>query len=253
MNSRAIIFILLPLIIAGCGIKKESINNNLSKPKTAKTLIKKIKENNKTPEWLSLKGKVSLNKDGQQIKFPIDICIRKDSAIWMSAKAPFGIELFRILLTPDSIYFMNIQKSTYTKEAISYLYQHIKIEIDYMQIQQIFFGTPTIPKAKYNFSENEKNYRLSSKNKNKKTITFLVEKQNFRIVEGNYYTEKNKYFSFEINDYYKVENDFLIPKNLQLDVKASDNFLSELNYTKIICNKKQKMHFFIPKSYVEIK
>ena len=75
--------------------------------------------------------------------------------------------------------------------------KHIKTEIDYMQIQQIFFGTPAIPKEQYNLSENANNYILSTKNKNKKTITFLVEKQNFRIVEGSYYTEENNYFTFK--------------------------------------------------------
>ena len=229
MNSRAIIFILSLLIISGCSVKKVLLSNNSPKPKTAKTLIKKIKGNNRAPDWLSLKGKINLDKDGQQIKFSTDIRIRKDSAIWMSIKAPFGIELFRTLLTTDSIYFINIPKSTYAKEAISYLYKYIKTEIDYMQIQQMFFGTPSIKKAKYSFSENENNYMLSAKNKNKKTTAFLVEKQNFRIVEGSYYTEENDYFNFEISDYYRVENEFLIPKKLQLDVKASDNFLSELN------------------------
>lgn len=253
MNSWATIFILSLFIISGCGVKKELLSDNFTKPKTAKTLIKKIIENNKAPEWLSLKGKISLDKEGQQIKFLTDIRIRKDSVIWMSVKAPFGIELFRALLTTDSIYFMNILKATYTKEAISYLNEHIKTEIEYSQLQQIFFGTPDIPKGKYSFLENENNYILSAKNKNQKTITFFVEKQNFRITEGRYYTEEKDYFKFELSDYSKVEKDFLIPKKVQLDVKASDNFLSELNYTKIVCNKKQKMHFSIPKSYVEVK
>ena len=34
--------------------------------------------------------------------------IRKDSIIWISIRAPLGIELFRAAMTPDSIYFMNI-------------------------------------------------------------------------------------------------------------------------------------------------
>ena len=46
---------------------------------------------------------------------------------------------------------------------------------------------------------------------------------------------------------------FLIPKKLTLDVRASDNFLAELDYTKIIANKPLKMLFSIPKKYVEIK
>ena len=122
-----------------------------------------------------------------------------------------------------------------------------------MQIQQIFLGVINIPNAKYIFSESAANYKILGKNRNKKTITFLVEKQNFRIVNANYYKSENEFFNFEIIDYYKAGEDFLIPKNLKLDVRASDNFSSELNFTKIICNEKQKIHFTIPTNYVEAK
>ena len=74
-----------------------------------------------------------------------------------------------------------------------------------MQIQQIFFGSPAIPKAKYIFSENDNNYKLSAKNKNKRIINFLVEKKNFRIVKASYYREEDHYFSFDIMNYYLLK------------------------------------------------
>ena len=252
MNNRTIIFILSLFIVAGCVVKKELLSNNFPKPKTAKTLVKKIKENNKNPDWLSLKGKISLEKDEQQIQFSTDIRIRKDSAIWMSARGPFGIELFRAVLRPDSIFYMNIPKSTFSKQPISYLYQQIKTEISFQQIQEIFFGTPSIKKAKYSFLEREKEYIISTKHKTKGTISFNVDKENFRIVEGNYFQNKEEYFKFNLMNYSLTKTNFIIPKKVLLDVRASDNFLAELNYSKITTNKELKMNFSIPKSYVEV-
>ena len=104
MNSRAIILILSFFTIAACNVKRNMTDNISSPPKSAKALISRIEANNKTPEWLSLKGKINLDKDSKEIKFSTDIRIRKDSAIWMSIIAPFGIEIFRIMLMPDSIY-----------------------------------------------------------------------------------------------------------------------------------------------------
>lgn len=250
--NRQIVLIVMICFFTACGTKKEIPNTNTTRLKSAKSLIKNIEKNNKSPNWLSLKGKISLDKEGQKLKFSTDVRIKKDSVIWMSIKAPFGIEIFRAQLTTDSIYFLNIPKSSYTKAHISSLYKHLKTEIDFIQIQQMLFGNINLPKAKYSFSEKDNNYKLSSKKRNKKTISFLVEKQDFRIVNANYYTSENEYFTFEINEYYKTEKNFLIPKKLKLDVKASDNFRSELNFTKIICNKEQKIHFAIPKNYVEI-
>jgi len=252
MNSRTIILIFTFFTIAACSVKKKLTDNISIPPKSVKELISRIETNNESPEWLSLKGKISLDKDGQKINFSTNIRIRKDSIIWMSIRAPFGIELFRAILTPDSIFFINIPKSTLTKQPITYLYQHIKTEIDFLQIQEMFFGTPSVPNVKFKFTENDKNYILLTRDKKRRKISFLIDKENYRITEGEYYKTENEYFKFSLSDY-TTNNGFLIPKKLTLDVRTSDNFLAELNYTKIIANKPLKMLFSIPKKYVEIK
>jgi len=251
MNKQTLILILSFFFIAACSVKKNTTANITAPPKSAKALISRIEANNKSPEWLSLKGKISLDKDVQEINFSTNIRIRKDSIIWMSIRAPFGIELFRTLLTPDSIFFMNIPKSTFIKQPISYLHKQLKTEINFLQIQQMFFGAPSILKAKYSFSEEEK-YAIFAKDKKIGKITYFVEKENFRIIKGEYFKTKNEYFKFSLSDY-TTNNGFLIPKSLMLDVMVSDNFLAELNYSKITANKVLKMGFSIPKNYVEIK
>ena len=67
-----------------------------------------------------------------------------------------------------------------------------------------------------------------------------------------YFKNKDEYFMFNLTDYALTETNFIIPKNLLLDVRASDNFLAELNYSKITANKELKMNFSIPKRYVEV-
>jgi len=250
LNKETIILNLAFFFIAACSVKKNTTANITTPPKSAKALIIRIEENNKSPEWLSLKGKISLDKDGQEINFSTNIRIRKDSIICMSIRAPFGIELFRALLTPDSIFFMNIPKSTFIKQPISYLHEQLKTEINFFQIQQMFFGTPSILKSKYSFSEEEK-YAIFAKDKKIGEITYFVEKENFRIIKGEYFKTKNEYFKFSLSDY-TTNNGFLIPKSLMLNVRVSDNFLAELNYSKITADKVLKMVFSIPKNYVEI-
>ena len=251
MNKQFTLLILGIFLIMACNVKRKTTNNISAPPNSAKTLISRVDANDKSPDWLSLKGKINLEKDEQQIKFSTDIRIRKDSAIWMSIIAPFGIEIFRIMLMPDSIYFMNILKSTFTKQPISYLHQHIKTEISFFQIQEMFFGTPSVPKSKYSFSENEKSYIIFAKDKTNGTITFFVEKENYRIIAGNYKKTESEYFKFTLSNY-TINNGFIIPKNLTIDVRAADNFLAEFNYTKITTNKAIKMQFSIPKRYVKI-
>ncbi|MBC8266181.1 MAG: DUF4292 domain-containing protein [Flavobacteriales bacterium] len=251
MNKQLLFLIIGIFLITACNVKKMTISNTATPPKSAKALIEKVEINNKPPEWLSLKGKISLDKEGQQIKFSTDIRIRKDSAIWMSVRAPFGIEIFRAVIRADSVFYMNTLKSTFSKQPISNLHKHLKTEINFQQVQDMFFGTPSIDKAKYSFSENEKGYLISARNKEKGIISFSIEKDNFRIIEGSYFKSNDEYFKFNLTEYIVTENDFTIPKNVMLDVQTSESFLIELNYSKITVNKVQKMQFTIPKSYVE--
>ena len=250
--NKAVYFFILFGLLASCGIKKKNIKNPKAKLKSAEELIHKVELGDKMPEWLLIKGKINIEKEEQSIKLSGNIRIRKDSAIWMSVTAPFGIELFRAMIRPDSVFFINITKANYTKKPISYLHKQLKKEIDFFQIQDMFFGTPSVPKANYNFTENENSYTISAKEKNKKAIIFTVEKENFRIIQGNYKTLENEYFKFNLSQYSKTEEKFLLPNNIILSIKATNDFNAELNCSKITVNKAQKMTFLIPKNYVEL-
>ena len=107
-----------------------------------------------------------------------------------------------------------------------------------------------LPKDGY-IAEEEK-YALFAKDKKTGEITYFVEKENFRIMKGEYFKTETEYFKFSLSNY-TTNNGFLIPKNLTLDVRASDNFLAGFNYTKLTTNNPLKMVFSIPKNYVEIK
>ncbi|MEC8852897.1 MAG: DUF4292 domain-containing protein, partial [Bacteroidota bacterium] len=98
MNKQSTLLILGIFLIMACNVKRETTNNISASPNSAKTLISRVGANDKSPDWLLLKGKINLEKDGQQIKLSAEIRIRKDSAIWMSVRGPFGIELFRAVL-----------------------------------------------------------------------------------------------------------------------------------------------------------
>jgi len=251
MSKQSTLLILGIFFIISCNVKRKTINSISTPVNSAKTLISIVGANDKFPDWLSLKGKINLEKEGQKINVSTDIRIRRDSAIWLSVNGPFGIELFRAVLTPDSIFYINISKSTFRKQPISYLHQQIKTEISFRQIQKMFFGTPNIKKGKYSFLKNEKTYIISAKNKTEGTISFNIDKETFRIIEGSYFKNKDEYFKFNLTNYVLIKTNFLIPKKLLLDMRARDNFLVELNHSKITANKKLIMNFSIPKSYAE--
>ena len=116
MNKSHITLFFLVIILSSCNLfKKSNIENNLLNDSSLleKELIKKINSQNISPDWTSLNSKIKVNKEGQEVTINAHIRIKKDSIIWISVKAPLGIEIFRTMITSDSIYYMNRMNKNY--------------------------------------------------------------------------------------------------------------------------------------------
>ena len=213
-------------------------------PKNTKELIERVNSKNKSPEWLTLKGKVRLilEKDNE-VSLGISIRVRKDSLIWASVTAPFGIELFRAVLTKDSVYYINRTNKTYFVKPISHIAKIIKSDISFNEIQEMIMANPKIVKKKYSFNKTNDDFLLSAQDDIYTISNFYRIRKGVLIDAGNslIYTYSNFIF----------ENDF--PEQLELIVKSSSEnaYNLKLNYSKVVFDQQQQTPFKIPSSYVE--
>ena len=76
-------------------------------------------------------------KQEREVSLNINIKCRKDSIIWASISAPLGIELFRIQISKDSIYFINRSNKTYFLKPISHIRDYLKTEISFSEINEM--------------------------------------------------------------------------------------------------------------------
>jgi len=213
-------------------------------PKNTKELIERVNSKNKSPEWLTLKGRVRLmlEKDNE-VSLGISIRVRKDSLIWASVTAPFGIELFRAVLTKDSVYYINRTNKTYFVKPIANISKIIKTDIAFNEIQEMIMAKPKIVNKKYSFDKINDDFMLSTQD-----YTYTI--SNFyRIKQGVIIDKENSLIYIYSN--FSFENDF--PEQLELIVKlASKNaFNLKLNYSKVVFDQQQQTPFKIPSSYVE--
>ena len=65
--------------------------------------------------------------------------LKKDSIIWISLKYPLGLEILRVMLTPDSVYLMNRLEKTYFVRPFTHIKESIKADINFFQLQEILF------------------------------------------------------------------------------------------------------------------
>jgi hypothetical protein len=236
-------YLFLILILTSCSIKVRKIDSTKA-PKNAKELIERVISKNKIPEWLSLKGKVNLIKDEKDITLNINIKCRKDSLIWASVSAPFGIELFRTMLTKDSVYYLNRTNKTFFVKPITHISSFLKADISFNEIQEMITANPRVLKKAYAFHIIENTFEL-----NAKQVFYKVSAEFYRVLNASIIDGENE-LSYEFSSFIN-ENEFIFPKQFSISVRSSENFEATLDYSKIVFNEKQKLPFKIPSSYVE--
>ncbi len=245
MNKLYLIVVLL-IIVSSCGTKKVLEIDYSKDPKNAKELIARVNASNNVPEWLSLRGKISLDQGEKDISLNITIKGRKDSLIWASVSAPFGIELFRAMLTTDSVYFLNRTNKTYFIKPVVNVKDYLSAEITFLDIQEMLTATPRILKNSYSMSISDAVYELKSEENIKYNITV----DSYRILNASISNTENRLI-YEFQEYIN-DKGYVFPRKMKLEVQSSKDFEARLNYSKTEFDKKQKITFKIPSSYVEV-
>ncbi len=123
------------LLLAGC--KKETV------PSTASTAVKAVgdvKVNNLDFNYLSSKGQITVNDKNDNLSSGLSIRMQKDSVIWVSIQPGLGIEAARMMLTQDSVYFMNRLKKEYAATDYRFLRNKLQVDVSFEVLQSILLG-----------------------------------------------------------------------------------------------------------------
>ena len=233
--------LIISSLFNSCGLKKVDKVDFSVPPQNDKELIARVNAKNNYPEWLYLKGKINLKNKDQNVTLNVSVKNRKDSIICLNISAPFGIEVFRAQLTPDSIYFINRTNKTWCIKSSSRIKDYLKTEISFDEVQKMITANTSVVKEKYSFSKDE-HYTLNSQYFNYTISAF------YRILNASLVEDENK-IDYSFTDF--NENNF--PKEFNLKIKSKESFEATLNYSKIEFNSQQIFPFKIPDSYVEIK
>jgi len=86
---------------------------------------------------LSIRFNAEFSDNSKSQSFSGLIRIQKDSLIWASISVALGVELARVLITPDSVKFMNRLKSEYFAESIDYIEQLFHADFTFDLIQNL--------------------------------------------------------------------------------------------------------------------
>jgi hypothetical protein len=126
--------------------KKTSVSTVNSKTALSSQMILSNLEDNHI-DYHTFSARVKLDiTTGQTMQKGITAFVRmqKDSVIWVSIRPLLGIELERVLITPDSVKLINYLKNTVYLQSADSLQQFLNIPFDFAALQDILMGNPVL-------------------------------------------------------------------------------------------------------------
>lgn len=270
--SFAAIVCFLSFISSCKNQKKITLNNGkcILDFKNTRTLTVNLKTNEFNFDRLKAKVSIEAVIDSSSNSFSMSLRMKKDSIIWMSL-SKIGIEGARILITKDTVKFVNTLKKQYFIGDFTYLSKMLNTELDFEIIQSLLIGNsvtfydeaekikPGIDNCQYTLGtiRKYKLHRVMGKGKELKDAaqSIYMIPETFKIARILFYDfNPDRSFDAKFGAFAVPENsgNQLFPYKMNYVIKAQKNVTIDIDYDKIQLNEELTFPFKIQDNYERI-
>lgn len=267
------VFLSLFILFSSCkNQKKITLNNGkcILDFKNARTLTTNLKANEFKFDRLKAKLSIDALIDSSSNSFSVALRIKRDSVIWMSL-SKLGIEGARILITKDSVKFVNPIKSEFFTGDFAYLSRLLNTELDFEIIQSLLVGNsvtfydetekikPGVDNCQYTLGTIRK-YKLRKVMERGKELkeaaqSIYMVPETFKIARILFYDfNPDRSFDAQFGAFSSPENsnNQLFPFKMNYAIKAQKNVTIDIEYNKIQLNEELSFPFKIQDNYARI-
>lgn len=237
--------------------------------KTAKALSRYVNDNEFKFEWVYAKANVESVIDGKEESFDIKLNIKKDSAMLVSIRYLLGLEVAKVLITRDSVKFVNYVSKNYFKGDFNYINTLLNADLDFDLLQAVMFGNS----AAYSEEDNKLkpvtdrqncHYLLSTERKRRlrriqsgselreAMQTLTLNPDNFKILSNEFIDPTTNRRVIAGYSNFLQKDSVFAPRRVDIDIVAQKKASLKIEYVRIEKNTKQKLSLNIPAKYEEI-
>lgn len=252
MKKLALYSLLLLMILVGACRSKTKLPrvSRAALERSNQERITAIKQADVNFTSLSVKAKADLNIGGNNNEVTFNFRMLKDQKIWISVTALAGLEVSRILITPDSIQILNRIDNVYIQKPFNFIETYTNDQISFSTIQSILLGNSlaeAYPRG-YNFELAEEGLWLNAQSRN--LIYRLLFNPSFKVKALNLQDEdKGQQLSVKYDDFY-LEADLMLPHQIRLKSVAGTKAIEvDFKYTKIEKDLVLDFPFSVPKRF----
>ncbi|PRD47970.1 DUF4292 domain-containing protein [Sphingobacterium haloxyli] len=195
------------------------------------------------------KAKIEMGKNAHDVT--LNVRIERNKAIWLSVTAILGVEVARILITPDSVKILNKFQGEYIAKPFSYIYNYTNRGVTFATLQDLLMA---------NVSSNllrTENVQVASA-----TDEFIVVGIKEQLSYQYRINKENRPFNFVLQevggthnleafygDYAKTVG-YNFPRNVALNIVGEEVSLKvQLGYNRVAFNENIEMPFSVSSRY----
>ncbi len=261
--------ILVAVSLSSCKTKKKVLKEEL-KEHGFEYLYKKMLENQTSFDYFSTKFNIDYQQDKNSTSLRGQMRIKYDSVVWISFTPALGIEAARVMLTNDSIKFLNRLNKTYFSGKYDLVDSVLNTTIDYSLLQSMLIGNDLTQYDVKKFRANVDNglYRLTIRERRK--IKRFIRKEeidtrvlvqqiwlypdNFRIARIDLKEQgedDNNKLRVYYDDYIKV-GDQLFPSKMRIEIVSLKSVFINVEFSREELNSSLQFPFNIPSKYEDL-
>jgi hypothetical protein len=231
-------------------VQVKSLEDSILLINTIKTNLQKRKIDFKT-----FSAKIKLDIETSKGKKPdliANIRMIKDSAIWISISATFlNVEVFRALITKDSVILVDKQEREVHYRSIDYLQEITDIPFDYFTVQDLLVGNPIFFNEKNMTVRKFENFLLlSSVGESFKNLITVSTPDNLlqhcKLDDIDVTQNRTADFTF---DNYSNSNGFPFSTSREIVATEKNKLDIRMNFKQYEFNKELSVSFSVPKNY----
>ncbi len=257
-----VLFVVL-IILSACGPIREAVAPDPSRHTLQETLAG-MKQNETTFRFLNTRFSGSATIEGIDYNVSGTLRIRSDSAIFVSVAPLLGIEIARLLITPDTVKMVNRLDNTFYAGNMELLNRMFGTYLDFKMLQALLVGNDFshFSGGGFNASQDNGNVILFAANRypannvgnHRFQHRLIVSGESYRITENLLHeTAPQRSLQVKYHSFSRVEEQFIPQEISMIFSDAGGQAGVNLRFSRIVLNEERSFAFTIPNHYRQIR
>ncbi len=251
MNKLGIFLVILLLSTTACKSKRKAAEGDTNGSDigyaSANQRFQQLLRNDFVFSEINMNGSITVNMNDQRLSSPLSLKIQKGQQIWISVKPMLGIEAFRVLIRPDSVFVVDRLNKQFLEKPFSWLSEMSKAPLNFAALQDLLLNNVGFMAKASRLSTQAMQMQLSLDGLN----YLLLPSRSGDKLEQLEVSQSDQKLTVRFVELTTFEGKQL-PKSLKLIIEGKQSGTIDINFSKFALENGQSYPFSIPSSYTRI-